>query len=242
MFRTSLALCATIGLVACGAASESATDAVAAPADPPAEAPTKAEKAPPPPPFEMPPIVAGTAPDNPYSAEQIALGKKLLTFGSCHDCHTPWTFDPKAGAPSPDFSRALSGHPLGGPDPGGDLGPGDIALIGPTFTSFKLPFGVVYSANLTPDTETGSGNWTEEQFLKIFREGKHLGLDGGRGVLPPMPWQMIRSLPDEDLVAIFAYLRSVPPIKNAVPGPKVPAEVVTKITDGNAKFVSGGAH
>lgn len=69
------------------------------------------------------------------------------------------------------------------PNPYSKIGPGDIGLIGPTFTSFKLPFGVTYSMNLTPDVETGSGGWTEEKFLKIFRTARH---PDGRVLLPPV--------------------------------------------------------
>ncbi len=76
---------------------------------------------------------------------EIARGKYLVDFGGCGDCHTPQKFDPKLGMPVPDESRALSGQPAKGPDPAGTLGPRDQALIGPTFTSFKAPFGTVSS-------------------------------------------------------------------------------------------------
>jgi hypothetical protein len=106
-----------------------------------------------------------------------------------------------------------------------------MALMGPTLTSFAMPIGTVYSQNLTPDMDTGIGSWTEEMFLDIFRKGRHLGGDG-RGVLPPMPWFWIRNLSDDDLRAIYAYLNSIPPIKNAVPEPKVPEEVIWQLRDG----------
>jgi mono/diheme cytochrome c family protein len=167
----------------------------------------------------------------PTEVEQIERGQYIVRTGSCNDCHTPWVFDEELGIPRPDMSRMLSGHPEGAPDPGGSVGPTDMALIGPTLTSFALPFGIVYSLNLTPDEDTGIGSWTEEMFLDIFRKGRHLGGDG-RGVLPPMPWFWIRNLTDDDLKAVFAYLNSIPPIRNAVPEPRIPEEVIWKLRDG----------
>lgn len=74
-------------------------------------------------------------------------------------------------------------------------------------TAWTGPWGISYSANLTPD-ETGTGNWTEEQFIRAIREGKSKGLQNGRSLLPPMPWQTLRIMKDEELKAIFAYLKN----------------------------------
>lgn len=167
----------------------------------------------------------------------VERGRKLVSFGACHDCHTPWKLDPAIGSKVPDMSRMLSGHPEGAPGPGGTLGAEDMAVIGPTFTSFRMPFGVIHAPNLTPDVETGTGTWTEEMFLNIFRKGKHLGGDG-RPVLPPMPWPMAASLPDEDLKAIFAYLRTVPPIRNAVPVANPPPQVQQAIDHSNQRLLA----
>ena len=131
---------------------------------------------------ERPSTVIGT-----YADDPVKRGQYLVRIGSCNDCHTPWMFDEALRMPRPDMTRMLSGHPKDAPNPMGTLGQSDIALIGPTFTSFALPFGVIYSANLTPDPESGIGTWTEEMFIDIFRKGRHLGGDG-RGVYPPMPW------------------------------------------------------
>lgn len=189
---------------------------------------------PPPPAFSLKPVVHGTAPKRSYSAEMVRKGKIIVMAGACNNCHTPWIYDPVLGAPAPDWSRMLSGHPESAPDPQGKRGPEDIALIGPTFTSFQLPFGVVYSKNLTPDAQTGSGSWSEEKFLEIFRTARH---PDGRVLLPPMPWDMLRILPDADLRAVFAYLQSVPPIRNAVPDPKVPPEALGMLGGVNAKML-----
>ncbi len=97
--------------------------------------------------------------------------------------------------PVPDMSRRLSGHPNGAPDPGGSVGGQDMGLIGPTFTSFKMQFGIVYSPNLTPDKDTGLGAWRESDFIKAMRTGKHFG-GNGRAILPPMPWMNLSMLTD----------------------------------------------
>jgi hypothetical protein len=76
---------------------------------------------------------------------------------------------------------------------------------------------VSFTANLTPDPETGLGKWTVETFIAAIRTGKHEGQ--GRPILPPMPWPMYKNATDDDLRAIFAFLRSIPPIKNRVPRP-----------------------
>jgi hypothetical protein len=189
------------------------------------------------PPPALKPIRPGKAPANPYSKKQIARGRLLVISSGCNDCHTPWVFNPELGIPSPDWTRMLSGHPEGGPDPQGEIGPGDIGLIGPTFTSFKLPFGITYSVNLTPDIDTGTGSWTEKMFIDIFRKGRHLGGDG-RPVYPPMPWDFIRFRSDADLKAMFAYLRSIPPLRNLPPTEKVPPPVEGAIVEMNDKIIA----
>jgi hypothetical protein len=160
-------------------------------------------------------------PAEPPVADRVVHGRMLVSIGGCNDCHTPMKFDPELGSPVPDMTRMLSGHPTGAPDPASTLSGHDMAAIGPTFTSFRLPFGVVYTANLTPDRDTGLGGWTEEMFLKALRTGRHMG-GNGRPILPPMPWMTLAQQTDDDLKAIFAYLQSIPAIRNDVPAPKVP--------------------
>jgi hypothetical protein len=82
------------------------------------------------------------------------------------------------------------------------------------------PWGISFSANLTPDETTGIGAWTEEAFIETLRTGKHLGM--GREILPPMPWQVIGAMTDGDLKSIFAYLMSLRPVMNQVPQPIPP--------------------
>ena len=153
------------------------------------------------------------------STSQVRRGQYLVQFGSCSDCHTP----KKMGArgPEDDMARFLAGHPEDTklpPPPSLPAGPWSATTAG--LTAWSGPWGVSYASNLTPDTNTGLGIWTEEMFLKAMRTGKHYG--ASRDILPPMPWQSLSKLTDEDLRAIFAYLRSIPAIRNHVPDPVAP--------------------
>jgi len=94
------------------------------------------------------------------------------------------------------------------------------AVASNDLTAWAGLWGVSFAANLTPD-QTGLGAWREEDFIKTMRTGKHFGI--GRPVLPPMPWYDVAALTDDDLKAVFAYLRSLKPIRNAVPPPLPPA-------------------
>ena len=169
--------------------------------------------------------------------DPVARGRYIVSFAGCNDCHTPWVFNKDLGLPVPDMTRFLSGHPVGGPETQAKLDPKvDLAFIAADFTSFKLAFGTVYSANLTPDKETGLGNWTEEMFVNAIRKGVHMGAEG-RPVLPPMPWGEIRNMTDDDLKAVFAFLKTIPAIHNPVPDPKVPAPVLDGLLKGRPKLL-----
>lgn len=164
---------------------------------------------------------AKESPGNPERA-QIERGVYLVTVGSCNDCHSPKVFT--AGQPEPDASRLLSGHPAAEklpPVPAGVIGPeGWGAITNNHLTAWAGPWGVSYAANLTPDA-TGLAAWTADTFIQAMRTGKHAGV--GRPILPPMPWPNFGRMSDEDLRAIFAYLKSLPPVANAVPAPVPPA-------------------
>lgn len=156
------------------------------------------------------------------AGDEIARGSYLVKIMGCNDCHTPWTM--KERGPEPDMARQLSGHPQSESvtaPPALGAGPWVWAGSG-TNTAFAGPWGVSFTANLTPDPETGLGKWTEETFISAIRTGKHEGQ--GRPILPPMPWPMYRNATDEDLRAVFAYLQSLPAIKNRVPQPIDPPE------------------
>lgn len=145
-----------------------------------------------------------------------ARGRYLVSIMACNDCHTPWKMGPQG--PEPDTSRFLSGHPekMKLP-PAAALDPKNPwAWHGAaTNTAFAGPWGVSYAINLTSDPTTGIGSWTEENFVRALRDGKHLGV--GRPILPPMPWPAYRNATEDDLRAVFAYLKTVPPVKNLAP-------------------------
>jgi len=90
-----------------------------------------------------------------------------------------------------------------------------------TNTAIAGPWGVSFTRNLTPDRETGLGDWTEKDFIQTIRTGKRMG--HGRALLPPMPWFNYAEATDDDLKAIWAYLRSIPAVKNRVEEPRPPA-------------------
>jgi mono/diheme cytochrome c family protein len=158
----------------------------------------------------------------------VERGKMLVIGGACHDCHTPKKMGPKG--PEPDMDRMLSGHPENievtaayTPAPGSPWAYG----VSEDLTAWSGPWGVSFPANLTPDTLTGlrSGVWTEALFIKALRTGKHMGT--ARDILPPMPWNFYGQLSDDDLKAIWAYLGTIPAIRNHVPDPIPPANVPT---------------
>ncbi|MEW5919278.1 MAG: diheme cytochrome c-553 [Gemmatimonadota bacterium] len=154
--------------------------------------------------------------------DSLARGAYLVKIMGCNDCHTPWKMTDRG--PEPDMSRQLSGHPqdfVVTAPPKLGKGPWEWAAAG-TNTAFGGPWGVSFTANLTPDKETGLGKWTAETFIAAIRNGRHEGQ--GRPLLPPMPWPMYRNATDADLRAIFAYLQSIPAVRNRVPLPVDPPE------------------
>jgi hypothetical protein len=154
------------------------------------------------------------------TAAKVARGKYLVSTSGCMDCHTPMKMGPNGV--EFDMSRMLSGHPETLQMP-----PAPVLADGPwlvvssaTNTAFSGPWGVSFTANLTPDPETGLGNWTARDFKVTIRTGRHMGR--GRAILPPMPIPVYNNFTDRDLEAIFAYLRTIPAIKNQVPEPRSP--------------------
>ena len=122
--------------------------------------------------------------------QQIERGRYLVTLGGCTDCHTP-------------------GHFLGKPDTTRELGGSEVG--------FEIPdLGVFYGPNLTPDKETGLGTWSEADIVKAIQTGVR---PDGRGLVPIMPWPAFAKLTESDAHAIAAYLKSLPAVRNQVPGP-----------------------
>lgn len=167
--------------------------------------------------------------ENPPPLTQKQLIEKgdylVNTIGGCGDCHSPKIFN--AQGFEFDKSRHLSGHPANDPLPplnGSDpFKPGNWVLFSPDLTAAVGPWGVTFSANLTPHS-TGIGGWKLENFIGALRTGKHMGVQDGRPIMPPMPWPTIGQLNDDDLKAIFTYLQSLPPIDNMVPAPIGPED------------------
>jgi hypothetical protein len=124
------------------------------------------------------------------------------------------------------MTRMLSGHPETvsmPPAPQLPQGPWVVTAAG-TNTAWSGPWGVSFTANLTPDPETGLGRWTLRNFVDTIRSGRHMGR--GRQILPPMPIPMYKHMTDEDLEAVYTYLRTIPAISNRVPEPLAPSAAV----------------
>ncbi len=154
-------------------------------------------------------------------SDPAARGAYLVKGFGCIDCHTPMKMGPKG--PELDMARLFSGHPEQvklSPPPKADAS--WVWFGSATNTAFAGPWGISYAANLTPDKETGLGSWTDAEFVQAMKTGKHGGV--GRPIMPPMPWQAMSNLSDEDLRAMFHYLQSTPPIHNKVPDYQPPAQ------------------
>ena len=155
----------------------------------------------------------------------VERGKYLVTVGGCNDCHTPKKLGPDG--PEADMTRELSGNPASekvAAVPSGLIAPDKwLTITNNHLGAWAGPWGVSFAINLTPDKETGLGSWTQEMFVNALRTGKHQGT--GRPILPPMPWVWYRNMTDDDLKAVFAYLQSLPPIKNAIPEPLPPDKI-----------------
>lgn len=155
------------------------------------------------------------------ASDPTKRGEYLVSILGCDDCHTPKMMTPQG--PAPDMSRRLMGHPADETFTADAaiqklVDERHVAIFSPGMTGAVGPWGTTYSANLTPD-DTGIGPWTEAQFVKALREGKSKGLDGTRPIMPPMPIAVYRNLTDDDIKAIFAYLKTIKPISNVVPAP-----------------------
>jgi mono/diheme cytochrome c family protein len=129
---------------------------------------------------------------------QVERGKYLVTIGGCMDCHTSGYFFGK-----PDMARFLGGSEVG----------------------FEIPgLGIFHGRNLTPDKETGLGNWSKEQIVTAIQTGVR---PDGRELAPIMPWRAFANLTKQDAEAIATFLQTLPPVKNKVPGPFGPTDKPT---------------
>lgn len=161
----------------------------------------------------------------PVKEDAVKRGAYLTRIMGCNDCHTPKKFGPNG--PELDTTKILSGHPADMP-----IGKVDKAslkdwmLMNPMLTSYAGPWGVSYAANLTSDTATGIGIWSYDQFKIAMMKGKSKGMESNRPLLPPMPWQNYLNIADDDLRAIFEYLKSTKPVNNLVPSPIPPDKIM----------------
>jgi mono/diheme cytochrome c family protein len=154
--------------------------------------------------------------------DRLKRGEMLVNAIGCHDCHSPKIMSDKG--PVLDPNRLLSGHPADEVLPPYDKETAkSYALFTMGLTASVGPWGTSFAANLTSD-DSGIGTWTEAQFLTAIKKGKYKGLEGGRDLLPPMPWPSYSQLPENDLKAIFAYLKSTKAVDNVVPSPIPPGK------------------
>lgn len=127
--------------------------------------------------------------------ERLKRGEYLFTtVADCEGCHS-----------ERDFSR------FNGPVIAGRRG------VGTALPLTEIP-GKLWSANITPDKETGLGNWTDGEKIRAIREGVS---KDGRALFPVMPYQNFRYMSDEDVYSLVAYMNTLPPVKNAVPKPEI---------------------
>src|SRR5690606_32805417 len=153
--------------------------------------------------------------ESPHSI--IERGEYLTRVIGCDHCHSPKKMT--AQGPVIDMDKYMMGYPADRPLPeydAADVAPGNWVLMNGDLTATVGPWGITYASNLTPD-ETGIGNWTFENFKLALTQGKYKGIETGRTLMPPMPWQSLGTMEDEDMKAIFAYLKSLKPIENLVP-------------------------
>jgi hypothetical protein len=152
------------------------------------------------------------------NAQLIKRGEYLVSAVGCDDCHSPKIMGP--GEPQIIPELRFSGYPSTRPLQKADSNvvKSGWGLVGSDLTAWVGPWGMSFAANISSDA-TGIGNWTEAQFFKALREGKYKGMDNSRPLLPPMPWFVYKNFSDEDIKAIFAFLKSTNPVENVVPAP-----------------------
>lgn len=158
----------------------------------------------------------------PTQEQLVQRGSYLTTIMLCNDCHTPKIMTPHG--PVLDTLRRLSGHPQEeklAPIPGNR----PFVFFTPGLTAAVGPWGASFAANLTPDP-LGLGGWSFDQFKTAITHGKYRGIEGSRSLLPPMPWENLVHIQDEDARAIFAFLQSLKPISNRVPAPISPQNLI----------------
>ena len=154
---------------------------------------------------------------NKFSDKQVSEGEVLVMEARCNFCHTPeLTEDDKY------FGKILFGHPYDKklPDlPNVPVGSQQWMEFVSNLDSTVWIAGnkVVFSANITPDIETGIGSWSKDDFINTIRTGMHPGWK--KKVNKPMPWLDYAKLSNDQLTSIYSYLMSQQPVHNKVPEP-----------------------
>lgn len=151
--------------------------------------------------------------------DKIKRGEYLVNSIGCDDCHSPKKVTAEGFEIIPELRLSGFNPEMAALKPATDAVKQGWMLFASDLTTAVGAWGQSYAANLTSDA-TGIGNWKEEQFIKALREGKYKGLDNTRPLLPPMPWFVYKNMTDDDLKSIFAYLKTIKPVKNVVPAPK----------------------
>jgi hypothetical protein len=154
----------------------------------------------------------------------VQRGNYLVVSTGCHDCHSPKKMGPEG--PEDIAELMFSGYEANNPLP-----PINKKVLDQGWMLFTMnlnaavgPWGISFAANLTSD-QTGIGNWPEENFIRAIKKGNYKGIEGGRTLLPPMPWQNFANLTDEDIKAMFAYFKTTKPVHNVVPLAVAPADI-----------------
>lgn len=138
-------------------------------------------------------------------ADMIARGRYIATAIQGCGCHT---------REKPDGSKDESWHYAGSPNPAPPAGP-------PANAGWSSPrWKKIYASNITPDPESGIGKWSEANFIRAMRTGV---TPDGHVLDAQMPWAAFQKITDRDLKSLWAYLKTVTPIKNTPPQ-KIPAE------------------
>jgi mono/diheme cytochrome c family protein len=162
----------------------------------------------------------------PTQEDLVARGNYLVTTIGCADCHSPKKMGERGPEEIPELKLSGFQQDTKLPPINQEAIKQGWMLMTNDITAAVGPWGVSFAANLTSD-ETGIGNWSFEQFRTAMQEGKYKGLKDGRDILPPMPWPNFAHLTEKDLKAMFAYLQSTEPVKNAVPAPIPPNKLST---------------
>jgi mono/diheme cytochrome c family protein len=134
----------------------------------------------------------------------LANGEKLYHAAGCHSCHLP------TAASGIDAALPAGGTPL------------------------KTPIGTMYPPNITPDPETGIGNWSNLDFVNAMQQG--IGRNG-KHLIPAFPYTSYAHMKVEDVLDIKAYLASLAPVKNATPAHEVFAQPIVRRGLGAWKWI-----